>query len=83
MEAIEDNLAKLQKLRNYIEKCKSELSSIEEAEFAKRMRQFWSAKEKRKKYLDKLTELEEEHQKIITLFLFLPYSLVQQFIIWT
>jgi hypothetical protein len=65
METIEDNVAKLQKMRDYIEKCKSELSTVEDAEFAKRMRQFWSAKEKRKKYLDKLTELEEEHQKSI------------------
>ena len=64
---IDSNAVKLKKMYDYIEKCKSELSPAEDAELAKRMRQFWSAKEKREKYLEKITELEAEHKKRIKL----------------
>ncbi len=52
-------------MREYIAKCRSELSETDDAEFAKRIRQYWSASTNRLKYLEKLSELEEETQKVL------------------
>lgn len=63
MEAIDTNEAKVTKMHEYIDKCRAELSPTEDAEFAKRGRQFWSASNNKKIYLEKIRALEEEAQK--------------------
>lgn len=63
MESIEINDAKVTKMHEYIGKCRAVLSATEEAEIAKRLRQYWSASTNRQNYLEKLSELEEETQK--------------------
>lgn len=63
MEAIDTNAAKVTKMHEYINKCRAELSGIEDAEFAKRGRQYWSASNNKQIYLEKIRELEEEEQK--------------------
>ena len=63
MESIEINDAKVTKMHEYIGKCRAELSATEEAEVAKRLRQYCSASNNRQIYLEKIRELEEEAQK--------------------
>lgn len=65
MDAIESQEAKVTKMRDYIANCKAVLSSTEDAEFAKRLRQYWSASTKRQSYLEKIRESQEETQKVL------------------
>lgn len=62
MDAIDTPAVKVTKMHEYIAKCRAELSATEDAEFAKRIRQYWSASSNRQILLEKLRELEEETQ---------------------
>ena len=63
MESIDANEVKVTKMHEYIGKCRAVLSATEEAEVAKRLRQYWSASTNKQNYLEKLKELEEETQE--------------------
>jgi hypothetical protein len=63
METIDTNAEKITKMHEYIGKCRAVLSATEDAEVAKRLRQYWSASNNRQIYLEKIRELEEEAQK--------------------
>ena len=63
METIDTNTQKITKMHEYIGKCRAVLSATEDAEVAKRLRQYWSASNNRQIYLEKIRELEEEAQK--------------------
>jgi hypothetical protein len=63
MNAIDTPAAKVTKMHEYIAKCRAELSATEDAEFAKRIRQYWSASSNRQILLEKIRELEEETRK--------------------
>jgi hypothetical protein len=63
METIDTNTQKITKMHEYIGKCRVVLSATEEAEVAKRLRQYWSASTNKQNYLEKLKELEEETQE--------------------
>jgi hypothetical protein len=65
METINTQNLKISKMHEYIAKCRSELSETDDAELAKRIRQYWSASTNRLKYSEKLSELEEETQKVL------------------
>ena len=65
MDAIDDQEAKVTKMRAYIANCKAVLSATEDAEFAKRIRQYWSAANKKQNYLEKIRESEEETRKVL------------------
>jgi hypothetical protein len=63
MDAIDTHEAKVTKMHEYISKCRGELSAIEDAEFAKRIRQYWSSSNNHKTLLEKIRVLDEETQK--------------------
>jgi hypothetical protein len=63
MDAVDTQEAKVTKMHEYISKCRGELSAIEDAEFAKRIRQYWSSSNNHKTLLEKIRVLDEETQK--------------------
>jgi hypothetical protein len=65
MDAIDAQEEKVTKMRAYIANCKAVLSSTEDAEFARRLRQYWSASSKRQSYLEKIRESQEQAQKVL------------------
>ena len=65
METIDTNEAKVTKMKEYISKCRAELSATEDTEFAKRMRQYWSASKNSQMLKEKIKVLDEETQKIL------------------
>jgi hypothetical protein len=65
MDAIDAQESKVTKMRAYIANCRTVLSATEDAEFAKRLRQYWSASTKKQDYFEKLEELEEETRKVL------------------
>lgn len=65
MDAIDAQDAKVTKMRDYIANCKAVLSSTDDAEFARRLRQYWSASTKRQSYLEKIRESQEQTQKVL------------------
>jgi hypothetical protein len=65
MDAIDTYVAKITKMHEYISKCRAELSATEDAEFAKRMRQFWSSSNNSKTLLEKIRVFDEETPKVL------------------
>ena len=65
METIDANEAKVTKMKEYISKCRAELSAPEDAEFAKRLRQYWSASTNSETLLKKIRLLDEETPKAL------------------
>jgi hypothetical protein len=65
METIDTQNLKILKMHEYIAKCRAQLSETDDAELAKRNRQYWSASTNRQKYLEKLSELKEKTQKAL------------------
>jgi hypothetical protein len=65
METIDTNEAKVTKMKEYISKCRAELSATEDMEFAKRMRQYWSASTNSETLLKKIRVLDEEAPKAL------------------
>jgi hypothetical protein len=65
MENIDTKEAKVTKMKEYISKCRAELSATEDMEFAKRMRQYWSASTKSETLLKKIRVLDEEAPKAL------------------
>jgi hypothetical protein len=52
-------------MKEYISKCRAELSATEDMEFAKRMRQYWSASTNSETLLKKIRVLDEEAPKAL------------------
>ena len=65
MDAIDTQTTKVTQMREYIKKCRAELSATEVAELANRLRQYWSASSNKQNYLEKISELEKETQKVL------------------
>jgi hypothetical protein len=65
METIDTNEAKVTKMKEYISKCRAELSATEDMEFAKHMRQYWSASKNSELLKEKIKVLDEETQRIL------------------
>jgi hypothetical protein len=65
MDAIDTQEAKITKMHEYISKCRAALTASEDAEFAKRMRQYWSAAKNCESLMGKTRDLDEETQRVL------------------
>jgi hypothetical protein len=65
MDAIDTQEAKITKMKEYISKYRDELTSSEDAEFAKRMRQYWSASKNCELLMEKTRDLDQETQRVL------------------